>query len=103
MTLFVNPSCIGTQVETVTDNAKVQCEIISMPSCSTPLCSPIKSVVRPDDDDKKDEDYIPPINLFPEEDLEEETNVIEDHNQTKYRKFTYLQFYFWVLRNFTLS
>ena len=74
-----------------------------MPSCSTPLCSPIKSVVRPDDDDKKDEDYIPPINLFPDDDLDEETNVIEDHNQTKYRKFTYLQFYFWVLRNFTLS
>lgn len=80
--LFVNPSCIGTQVESVTDNAKVQCEIISMPSCSMPLCSPVKSVVQPDDDDKKDEDYIPPINLFRDEDLEEEMNVIEDRNQT---------------------
>lgn len=38
---------------------------------------------------RKNEDYIPPINLFPDEDLEEETNLIED-NQTKYRKFTYL-------------
>ena len=89
MTLFVNPSCISTQVETVTDNAEVQCEIISMPSSSTPLCSPVKNVTRPDDDNKKDEDYIPPINLFPDEDPEEETDVTED-NQTKYRKFTYL-------------
>ena len=52
-------------METVRDNAKVQCEIISMPSCTTPLCRPVKSVARPDDDDKKDEDNIPPINLFP--------------------------------------
>ena len=89
MTLFVNPFRIGTQVETVTDNAKVQCEIISMPSCSTPLCSPIKSVSRPDDGDNKDKDYIPPINLFPDEDLEEEMNLTED-NQNKYQKFTYL-------------
>ena len=82
VTLSLNPSCIGTQVETVTDNAEVQCEIISMPSCSTPLCSPVKGVAGPDDDYKKDEDYIPPINLFPDEDLEEETNLTED-NQTK--------------------
>ena len=42
---------MGTQVETVTDNAKVQCEIsqLSMSSCSTLLCSPVKSVVRPDE------------------------------------------------------
>ena len=69
-------------METVTDNAEVQCEIISMPSCSTPLCSLVKSVARPDDDGKKDEDYIPPINLFRDEDLDEETNLTED-NQTK--------------------
>ena len=91
MTLFVNPFCIGTQVETVTDNGKVQCEIISMPSCSTPLCSPVKSVACCDDDDEKDEDYIPPIHLFPDEDLEEEMNLIEENKtQSKYQKFTYL-------------
>lgn len=51
--------------------------------------SPVKSAACPNEDDKKDEDYIPPINLFPDKDVQEETNFIED-NQTKYRKFTYL-------------
>ena len=49
MTLVVNPFCKGTQVETVMDNAKVPCEIRSMPSCSMPLCSPVKSNARPDE------------------------------------------------------
>lgn len=48
--------------------------------CFMFLCSLIKSVVCFDDDDKKDEDYIFFINLFFEEDLEEEMNVIEDYN-----------------------
>lgn len=82
MTLFVNPFRIGTQVETVTDNAKVQCEITSIPSCSTPLCSPVKSVLRPDEDDKKDEDHFPPINLFPDEDRQKETNLIEESTES---------------------
>ena len=65
----------------------VQCEIISMPSHSKPLCSLVKSVARPDDDDKTKIIFLLSI-LFPGEDLEEETNVIED-NHTKYGKFTY--------------
>ena len=51
-----------TQVEVVTTEAEVQCEIINLPSvptCSTPLCSPVKSVGDRSDDDQKDLDYIP--------------------------------------------
>ncbi|CAH3143100.1 unnamed protein product, partial [Pocillopora meandrina] len=36
---------VDTQVEVVTTEAEVQCEIINLPSvptCSTPLCSPVK-------------------------------------------------------------
>ena len=51
-----------TLVKVVTTKAEVQCEIINLPSvptCSTPLCSPVKSVGDRSDDDQKDLDYIP--------------------------------------------
>ena len=70
-------------METVTDDAKIQCEIISMPTCSTPLCSPVKSAECLTDDDKKDMDYVPPCNLFPTEDTEEDKDRTEE-SQSKY-------------------
>ena len=54
----------GTQVEPVTADTEVQCEIIHISSCSTPLCSPVKSVGCNSDDDNKDLDYVPLI-YFP--------------------------------------
>ena len=53
------PHYIDTQVEVVTTEAEVQCEIINLPSvttCSTPLCSPVKSVGDRSDDDQKEQD-----------------------------------------------
>ena len=53
----------GTQVEPVITDSEVQCEITLIPTCSTPLCSLVKSVGCHSDDDNKDQDYIP-SNLF---------------------------------------
>ena len=55
----------------VTADTEVQCEIIHIPTCSTPLCSPVKSDGCQSDDDNKDQDYIP-TNLFSAEVTEEE-------------------------------
>ncbi len=70
-------------METVVKNAEVQCEILNVPTCSTPLCSPVKSVGCPSDDDHKDLDFIPPKNLFPTDDMEEATDDVED-DQSEY-------------------
>ena len=91
-TLYFTFYYTATQVEIVTDNAEVQCEILNLPTCSTPLCSPAKSVECPSDDDHKDVDYIPPINLFPADDIEEHTDGIGD-NQSKYQIYTYIHIY----------
>ena len=70
-----------TQVEVVTTEAEVQCEIINLPSvptCSTPLCSPVKSVGNHSDDDQKDLDYIPKNLFLPDDVLEEEAEEEEN-------------------------
>ena len=61
----------GTQVEPVITDSEAQCEITLIPTCSTPLCSPVKSVGCHSDDDNKDQDYIP-SNLISAEVMEEE-------------------------------
>ena len=65
-----------TLVKVVTTKAEVQCEIINLPSvpiCSTPLCSPVKSVGDRSDDDQKDlQDYIPKTLFLLDELLVEE-------------------------------
>ena len=64
-----------TLVKVVTTKAEVQCEIINLPSvptCSTPLCSPVKSVGDRSDDDQKDLDYIPKTLFLLDELLVEE-------------------------------
>ena len=55
-----------------------------MPTCSTPLCSPVKSSACPADDDEKDVYYLPPCNLFLDEDIEEEKDHIEEIDQTDF-------------------
>ena len=72
----------GTQVEPVITDSEVQCEITLIPTCSTPLCSPVKSVGCHSDDDNKDQDYIP-SNLFSAEVMEEEE---EEEEEKKSRK-----------------
>ena len=73
-------------METVTDDAEIQCEIISMPTCSTPLCSPVKSAACPADDVEEDVDYVPPCNLFLDEEIEEEKDHTEERDQTKHNE-----------------
>ena len=53
----------GTQVEPPTEEIAIQCELLTLPSSSTPMCSPVKSLGGRSEDDEKDEDYIPPINM----------------------------------------
>ena len=61
----------GTQVEPVTTDSEVQCDITLIPTCSTPVCSPVKSVGCHSDDDNKDQNFIP-SNLFWAEIMEDE-------------------------------
>ena len=61
----------GTQVEPVTTDSEVQCKVTLIPTCSTPLCSPVKSIGCHSDDDNNDQDYIP-SDLFSAEVMEEE-------------------------------
>ena len=70
----------GTQVEPVITDSEVQCEITLIPTCSTPLCSPAKSVGCHSDDDNKDQDYIP-SNLFSAEVMEEEEEEEEEEKK----------------------
>ena len=70
-----------TQVEVVTTEAEVQCEIINLPSistCSTPLCGLVKSIGYHRDDDQKDLDYIPNNLFLPDDVLEEEAEEEEN-------------------------
>ena len=61
----------GTQVEPVTADTEVPCEIIYIHTCSTPQCNPVKSAGYYHDDHNKDQDYSP-TNLFSAEVMEEE-------------------------------
>ncbi|PFX25392.1 Angiopoietin-related protein 3 [Stylophora pistillata] len=79
---------VGTQVELVTTETEVQCEITNtpfVPTCSTPLCSPVKSVGGHSDDNQEDLDCIPKY-LIPAEDLVEEEVEKEEKNQTTLKK-----------------
>ncbi|KAK2571601.1 hypothetical protein P5673_002962 [Acropora cervicornis] len=73
---------VGTQVEPVITDSEVQCEITLIPTCSTPLCSPVKSVGCHSDDDNKDQDYIP-SNLFSAEVMEEEEEEEKKSQKTE--------------------
>ena len=70
------------QVEPVTTYSEVQCEITLIPICSTPLCSPVKSVGSHRPDDNKDQDYIP-SNLFSVEVMEEEEEEEKKSQKTE--------------------
>ena len=72
----------GTQVEPVTTDSEVQCEVTLIPTCSTPLCSPVKSVGCHSDDDNKDQDYIP-SDLFSAEVMEEEEEEEKKSQKTE--------------------
>ena len=76
-------------MKVVTTKAEVQCEIINLPSvptCSTPLCSPVKSVGDRSDDDQKDLDYIPK-NLYLPDDLVEEEAEEEEEKPSNFENF----------------
>ena len=72
----------GTQVEPLTTDSEVQCEVTLIPTCSTPLCSPVKSVGCHSDDDNKDQDYIP-SDLFSAEVMEEEEEEEKKSQKTE--------------------
>ena len=75
-------------MEVVTTEAVVQCEIINLPSvptCSTPLCGPVKSVGNHSDDDQKDLDYIP-NNLFLPDDMLEEVAEEEENKPNNFEE-----------------
>ena len=80
-------SYTGTQVEPVTADTEVKCDVIHIPTCSTPLCSAVKSFGCHSDDDKKDLDYIP-INLFSSEVMEEEEEEeIKSHKTEENQRY----------------
>ena len=72
----------GTQVEPVTTDSEVQCEVTLIPTCSTPQCSPVKSIGCHSDDDSKDQDYIP-SDLFSAEVMEEEEEEEKKRQKTE--------------------
>ena len=72
----------GTHVEHVTAETEVPYEIIYIRTCSTPLCSPVKSAGYYKDDDNKDQDYIP-TNLFSAKVIEEEEEKMKKGQKTE--------------------
>ena len=77
--IFISP---GTQVEPSTADFETQCDLLVLPSTSTPVCSPVKSEGERNVDDERDVDYVPPSDLS--------FDAMEDHfeesqnNQSKY-------------------
>ena len=69
-------------MEPSTANFETQCDLLVLPSTSTPVCSPVKSVGARSMDDERDVDYVPPSDLS----LEEMDDHFEEspNDQSKY-------------------
>ena len=50
-------------MEPPTEESETQYELLTLPSCSTPVCSPVKSLGGRSVDDERDVDYVPPADL----------------------------------------
>ena len=77
-------------MEAPTEESGVQCQLLTSPLCSTPECSPVKSVGGHSEDNERDEDYIPPINLSFDEN-EDDLDGFEN-DQSKYSSFFLIAF-----------
>lgn len=75
-------------MESPTKEMTIQCELLTIPSSSTPVCGTVKNLGGCSEDDKRDRDYIPSINMSfdkKEDDFDEFEN-----DQLKYSIFSKL-------------